>query len=249
MRKTIVASFAVLAASLMLMTTCIARPVQEKTNIDAVEINAIMQSLSRDRSIMQAIRLIEQAETEEEFLSVFEQLGFALESNPDFAQLENLINGDSTDELTGESEWAGYLHNMNGEVYIPGIGWTSPPDDLDSGEANWAGFLRNGNGDMLIPGYGWVDEEEFSWLEDLLADAPLCDVLSFLGFLMFLASIPVYGAALIAFLLGLETLGGGLALLFMFLYIGGFFTMQLGQFLYRIWEQNNQDPTNDGIIP
>jgi len=183
MKKTkyMLTGFAIFAAAIMLLTPCMARPVAEKTTMDAVEqsteLNSVLQSLSEDEAIIYAVGLIEAAITEEEFASGFDQLGFALEKNPSFVQLEDLLN-DYTNDLTGESDMIGFLQNMDGEILIPGIGWTSPGGDIDGGQAEWAGFAINLDGGKLIPGYGWIYPDDEAWdywlaIEEYLMTLPL----------------------------------------------------------------------------
>ena len=183
MKKTkyMLTGFAIFAAAIMLLTPCMARPVAEKTTMDAVEqsteLNSVLQSLSEDEAIIYAVGLIEAAITEEEFASGFDQLGFALEKNPSFVQLEDLLN-DYTNDLTGESDMIGFLQNMDGEILIPGIGWTSPGGDIDGGQAEWAGFAINLDGGKLIPGYGWIYPDDEAWdywlaIESYLMTLPL----------------------------------------------------------------------------
>lgn len=47
----------------------------------------------------------------------------------------NIVGGSDNDGVTGgsvtpadqaQAQWAGFLYNMNGEVYIPGVGWLDP---------------------------------------------------------------------------------------------------------------------------
>jgi len=233
--KCVLTGFAIFAAAIMLLNPCMARPVAEKTTMNAVEknaedINAIMQSISNDRAVMQSMRLIEQSENEEEFVACLEQFGLSLQNNPGFTQLENLIIAATENGLSGESEWAGYLQNMDGEILIPGLGWISPGGDLDGGQAQWAGFLRNMGGDIYVPDVGWIspdDPDYATWLaiEDALQESglSLLDITAILCMICALIAVVSYILVLVLSFLGCYDAAGLLAYLFIIAYYGAFF--------------------------
>ena len=77
--KSMITGFALFAAFLMMMTTCMARPVNEKTSMDAVDdaqqeamnlLETLKMKISKDRKAMFAIGQIEQARTEEKLISL-----------------------------------------------------------------------------------------------------------------------------------------------------------------------------------
>ena len=124
--KVMVMGFAVFAALLMLMTTCMARPVQEKTNIEAVEdleqelmsslealntklardceVNSLISELIRDREVTSVVRSIEVAGSQEEILSGVEQLAAVLQDKSGFGQLTTLVEKEYSAELGAISE-------------------------------------------------------------------------------------------------------------------------------------------------
>jgi len=149
--------FAVLAAALMLMTPTMARPVQEKTTMDPVEqtmqeINTAMDDLMTDRNVAYAMRLLEQAENEEEILAGLEQLSSALENNPEFAQLLEDGQGDLFQSGTDGPEWLGFKENIFGDILVDGE-WISPDDPLYGFWLNFENYMQDlgmSTGDILI---------------------------------------------------------------------------------------------------
>ena len=118
--KVMMTGFAVFAAVLMLMTTCIARPVQEKTSIEAFEytekeltnslevldirlsrdfeVNILLNSIARDPDVVLIANRIGRARSEEGVLSGLEQLVGVLQGNSEFEQLVILVGEDYSAE-------------------------------------------------------------------------------------------------------------------------------------------------------
>lgn len=122
MKKTkfLITAFAVFGALLMLMTTCIARPVQEKTSIEVfeyaekelinsfealnvklsrdVQASALIDAIARDLVVTRSVSRIEQARSEEEVLFGIEQLVGVLQDSSEFEQLVNIVEEDYSAE-------------------------------------------------------------------------------------------------------------------------------------------------------
>ena len=106
-------AFAVFTSFLMLITACVARPVQEKTSINAIEYtqqklinslesfnlklsrdyqtNMLLDSIARDRAVSQIVYNMQSAKTHEELLSDFECLVNVLDENAEFTELGRII--------------------------------------------------------------------------------------------------------------------------------------------------------------
>ena len=131
--KVMMTGFAFFAAVLMLTTTCIARPVQEKTNIEVFEYaekeltnslevlniklskdfeaNILLNSIARDPDVVLIANRIGRARSEEEILSGIEQLVGVLQGNSEFEQLVNIVEEDysaETKAISTELELMGY---------------------------------------------------------------------------------------------------------------------------------------------
>jgi len=122
MKKTkfLMTAFAVFAAVLMLITTSIARPIQEKTSIDAVkfsekeltaalesfnvkisrdpEANIILNSIVRDTEVVLIANIIERAKSKEEVSSGVKQLVSVLHDKSEFEQLVTIVEEDYSAE-------------------------------------------------------------------------------------------------------------------------------------------------------
>jgi len=128
MKKTkfMMTGFSVFSALLMLMTTCMARPVQEKTNMDAVEdlekeligsldvlntkltrdteVNGLVNTLIRNRDVAAILGTIERADSEEEIIYGVEQLAGVIQDYSEIEQLTILVGEEYSAELGTISE-------------------------------------------------------------------------------------------------------------------------------------------------
>ena len=117
---------AVFAALLMLMATCMARPIQEKASIEAVEFaekelmnsfevlnvklsrdaksHVLIDAIARDPDVVRIVNRMETAGSEEEIITGIEQLRNVLQDSPEFEQLVNLIEGDCYTESEAIAE-------------------------------------------------------------------------------------------------------------------------------------------------
>jgi hypothetical protein len=114
--KTMLTGFAIFASILMLSTTCIAGPVQEKESIDAIE-----ESMDQEISGLLAFFNNYAAQNEQESIAVEEFV------NANYNAIQStIINCEEIQGLTIEEcneHWGGFLRNANGEIYLPGTGW------------------------------------------------------------------------------------------------------------------------------
>jgi hypothetical protein len=119
--KYMLAGFAVFASILMLTTTCIAGPVQEKTNIDAVEsaqedlmksfealflkmkndryLNSLKDQFSKDRTLNSIASAIENTEDSDAKASLANSYVYALESKQVFSDLTSYIKGSYSEDI------------------------------------------------------------------------------------------------------------------------------------------------------
>lgn len=119
--KFVLAGFAIFAATIMLLTPCIAKPVAEKNIMDATEnaqrelinsleslnvklsrnykASALLNSIKRDQDVSYILNNIQRAATEEEIIVGLEQLGIFLQDNPELIKLVNIIEQECTYEL------------------------------------------------------------------------------------------------------------------------------------------------------
>ncbi len=234
--KYMLAGFAVFASILMLTTTCIARPVQEKASIDAVEsaqeelmksiealflkmkndryLNSLKDQISKDRTLNSIASAIENTEDSDAKASLASSYVDVLKSKKEFACLNayfersyskdmqsinaqfnkfsdvfesyQSVNTETEDfEIVGAIPYPSGSPFQNNEPVIGGSGidgaysngkltLTSDGSHTilpsDSAEAQWGGFVHNMNGEMYIPGHGWVPEDDDFWnkIQDIL---------------------------------------------------------------------------------
>jgi len=226
--KIMLTGFAIFAAMLMLMTTSLAGPISESTNLNAVEnaqqelvdsMNALFEKIERDQELNNLLeQMIKQHDRNSRPTSLENTDGIdkeALKALKDylertyFTDLENiksqasnlqeeLLPDQNTDVLTVSPEILGFLP-IYGAIYPVGdvtelSGCSTPagePDyiyDFDSGEiylnghditghvvgdgdantvdgveAEYAGFLFNQDGGMYVPGVGWIYPDDPLW--------------------------------------------------------------------------------------
>ncbi len=239
--KYMLVGFAVFASILMLTTTCIAGPVQEKASIDAVEsaqeelmksfealflkmendryLNSLKDQISKDRTLNSIVSAIENTEDSDAKASlassyvdalknslVFNNLAAYFERsyskdiqgiNAQFNEFSDVFESyyQSSNTETEDFEIVGAIPYpygspfQNNEPVIGGSGIDGAYSNgnlclvsdgshtilpSDSAEAQWGGFVRNMNGEMYIPGMGWVDAEEYGWLEYILIRIYFC---------------------------------------------------------------------------
>ena len=135
MKKTkfLLTAFAVFGAVLMLMATCMARPVQEKASIEAVEfaekelmssfdalnvklsrdveVNVLINAITRDPDVALIINGMERTSSEEGLTSGLEQLAVVLQDSAEFEQLAILVGEEYSAEaeaISGELSSMGY---------------------------------------------------------------------------------------------------------------------------------------------
>ncbi len=111
--KILITTFAVFASILMLMTPTMARPVQEKTTIDAVEykqeqlvqsleslnlklskdveFSVLLNSLANNKQVNYILRNMQTATSDEEIMLGLEQLSSVLNENKEYIQIENIL--------------------------------------------------------------------------------------------------------------------------------------------------------------
>ena len=128
MKKTkfLVTAFAVFGAVLMLMATCMAKPVHEKASIEAVEfaekelmnsfealntklsrdveVNVLINALARDPDVALIANRIERTNSEEGLISGVEQLAVVLQDSSEFEQLVILVGEEYSAEAEAISE-------------------------------------------------------------------------------------------------------------------------------------------------
>ena len=128
MKKTkfLVTAFAVFGAVLMLMATCMARPVQERASIEAVEfaekelmisfealntklsrdveVNVLINALARDPDVALIANRMERTNSEEGLISGVEQLAVVLQDSSEFEQLVILVGEEYSAEAEAISE-------------------------------------------------------------------------------------------------------------------------------------------------
>ena len=124
--KVMMTGFAVFAAVLMLMATCMAKPVQEKASIEAVEFaekelmnsfealnvklsrdaesRVLLDAIARDPDVARIVNRMGTARSEEEILSGLEQLAVVLQDSSEFEQLATLAGEEYSAELGAISE-------------------------------------------------------------------------------------------------------------------------------------------------
>jgi len=172
--KVMIVGFAVFAAFLMLMATCIAGPVREKTSLDAVE--------NEQEELLNSIEaMFLKIENDKEFAYLQSYLESSYSSdmqniNDEFIELlETLIESQNTDIDSEGLELSGFL-SADGviPVVVPdddldlnqeatSVNGADSPENLDSDEAQYAGFVQDVDGGMLVPGYGWVYPDDPNW--------------------------------------------------------------------------------------
>ena len=135
MKKTkfLVTAFAVFGAVLMLMATCMARPVQERASIEAVEfaekelmnsfdalnvklsrdveINVLINAITRDPDVSRIVNRIGRSSSEEGLTSGLEQLAVVLQDKSEFGHLAILVEEEYSAEaeaISGELSSMGY---------------------------------------------------------------------------------------------------------------------------------------------
>ena len=135
--KVMMTGFAIFAAMLMLMAPCMARPVQEKTNMDTVEqaqqelmnslealnvklsrnaeASTLLDSIARDRNVVFIVNNMQRDTTEEEILSGIEQLAIVLQDNSEFMQLGNIIEQEYSYEAGVISQQIGTIDGGDGD--------------------------------------------------------------------------------------------------------------------------------------
>jgi len=124
--KVMMTGFAIFAAVLMLMTTCMARPIQEKASIESVEFaekelmnsfealnvklsrdaksHVLLDAIARAPDVARIVNRMETARSEEEIITGVEQLINVLQDSSEFEQLVNLIEGDYSAESEAIAE-------------------------------------------------------------------------------------------------------------------------------------------------
>lgn len=130
--KYMLIGFAIFAATIMLMAPCMARPVTEKTSIDAIEkaqrelsyslesikiklsrdykANALIKSIQKDSNVVNIVNNMQEATTEEELVAGLKELIVVLQDNPELVQLGDIIEQECSYELGVASQ---HLQNMN----------------------------------------------------------------------------------------------------------------------------------------
>ena len=133
--KVMMTGFAVFAAVLMLMATCMAKPVQEKASIEAVEFaekelmnsfealnvklsrdaesRVLLDAIARDPDVARIVNRMGTARSEEEILSGLEQLAVVLQDSSEFGQLATLAGEEYSTELTVMSEQVETMGTIN----------------------------------------------------------------------------------------------------------------------------------------
>ena len=128
--KVMMTGFAVFAALLMLMATCMARPTQEKASIETIEfaekelmnsLEALNVKLTRDPDVARIVNRMETARSEEEIIAGAEQLRNVLQDSPEFEQLVTLIEGDCSTELEAT---AVDINGADGNIQTSNVLWT-----------------------------------------------------------------------------------------------------------------------------
>jgi len=131
--KFLITAFAVFGALLMLMATCVARPVQEKTSVEVFEyaeeelvnslgalgiklsrdfeVNVLLDSITRNPEVVLITNSMKRARSEEDVLLGVEQLAGVLQDNAEFEHLVTILEEDYSSEtgaISVELESMGY---------------------------------------------------------------------------------------------------------------------------------------------
>jgi len=209
--KIIITAFAVFASLLMLMTSTIAQSVQEKASLDVVEqrqdviaeyINNLFENNCDVVMASHEIDVLIEKYAGFNSLSTEECVPDLIDTT-DFESIDidvNMIQSELTmltrelgtiDRIdgnsgsSGEADWAGFMRNMDGDIYVPGEGWISPDDP------NYGYWL-------MVEDFiqGWMDWEGLAdLLEILIAFSIMCGNIP-LAFLLSLLYLLIPGTDL-----------------------------------------------------
>jgi hypothetical protein len=157
--------FAFFASFLMLTTTCIARPVQENVNVEAVEyakqelansleamflemesdhyLNSLIEQLSNDEELNSIVSDIENTEDFDEKISLLSSYVDVLACKPDFSGAISYLESSYSDNLQTVASQVNEFASMSGDggwietgvYYVAGV-VTYGDDDEDNTEGN-----------------------------------------------------------------------------------------------------------------
>ncbi len=196
--KYMLAGFAVFASILMIITTCIARPVQEKTNIDAVENKLLYPIKTIDTAVPEPMKTIYlKFENDKELQYIMN----SFTKNEILTRMLYIIKVTTNDDLRSrltadfyniiqDKEEYNNLYNYVNDVYSDDLlnifyymsasvasNMKQTIEKAYDGEELYTGFSRNTEGAMLLPGHDWLYPDDENWgywlaIEDALQTLP-----------------------------------------------------------------------------